>query len=155
MIAAVEHNATETTVYELIRLLPELVAIGIPQDDNINTNDSTDDAVTRGETSEKQFVLDEPLLIHTKKMNHVPNKKYFTSTIETKTSHVLQNKHTESSLKLQIVPDKYVIQKRNILQTSDDINETSIFCKSSKCCRAFPHFLNECIASHKRARVEQ
>lgn len=46
MIAAVEHNASETTVYELIRLLPELISIGIPQtadaQTTIDTNKSND-----------------------------------------------------------------------------------------------------------------
>ena len=42
MIAAMDHNASETTVYELIRLLPELVAIGIPL--TTGTETSLDDS---------------------------------------------------------------------------------------------------------------
>ena len=38
MIAAMDHNASETTVYELVRLLPELVSIGIPQTNYIETS---------------------------------------------------------------------------------------------------------------------
>ena len=52
MIAAVEHNASETTVYELIRLLPELVSIGIPQTADVQTTIDTN------KSNEKLYTTD-------------------------------------------------------------------------------------------------
>lgn len=132
MIAAVEHNATETTVYEIIRLLPELVAIGIPQDDFIKTPLGA--AVTNKETmkndsTEKQTSQSKSLQIRTKKLN------------EESSSTFLKFIHP--------IDQKYKKRKRNLNQTSDEIVMTSKRYENSNNCRSSSHVISECISHHK------
>ena len=57
MIAAVEHNASETTIYELIRLLPELVSIGIPSTANAQTTIKTNKSYDKLHDNDKKCDL--------------------------------------------------------------------------------------------------
>lgn len=143
MIAAVEHNATETTVYELIRLLPELVAIGIPADDfqqkPINTAITNNESIKTIST-ETPILLSENLPCRKKK----PNRESISTCLNSKTekkelsdclSQPMQKDTQVSHAKEQM----YKKRKRNFNSPSDEICMASNRFEQSKNYRPSTH----------------